>query len=214
MVQIPKGTALKNIRLFLICSYWLKNACRPCHDLCDMFASGNSNHDSKSMKTSERDENMQICVFVDRKKTERTCYLRYGIENSFQFRKKHQEWLSIELSVTCRMYYVINTVSPLPIAQRLLSQKPTGLSISDLKGKPETKTQQSMINEGKINFEPSISNVHETLGSLQLIKNFLRSPFASAPRTCLRSNSLKTEIIRRCQTIMRIKKIFYSSGCF
>ena len=53
------------------------------------------------------------------------------------------------------MYYVIDTVSPLPIAQRLLSQKPTGLSISDLKGKPETKTQQSMINEGKINFEPS-----------------------------------------------------------
>lgn len=213
MVQIPKGTALKNIRLFLICSYWLKNACRPCHDLCDMFASENSNHDSKSMKTSERDENMQICVFVDRKKTARTCYLRYGIENSFQFRKKHQEWLSIELSVTCRMYYVINTVSPLPIAQRLLLQKPTGLSISDLKGKPETKTQ-SMINEGKINFEPSTSNVHETLRSLQLIKNFLRSPFASAPRTCLRSNSLKTEIIRRCQTIMRIKKIFYSPGCF
>ena len=148
------------------------------------------------------------------KKTARSCYLRYAIENSFQFRKKHQEWLSIELSVTCRMYYVINTVSPLPMAQRLLSQKPTGLSISDLKGKPETKTQQSMINEGKINFEPSTSNVHETLRSLQLIKNFLRSPFASAPRTCLRSNSLKTEIIRRCQTIVRIKKIFYSSGCF
>lgn len=125
-----------------------------------------------------------------------------------------ERYISIELSVTCRMYYVINTVSPLPIAQRLLSQKPTGLSISDLKGKPETKTQQSMINEGKINFEPSTSNVHETLRSLQLIKNFLRSPFASAPRTCLRSNSLKTEIIRRCQTIMRIKKIFYSSGCF
>lgn len=56
-----------------------------------MFASGNSNQDSKSMKTSERDENMQICVFVKRKKTARTCYLRYGIENSFQFRKKHQE---------------------------------------------------------------------------------------------------------------------------
>lgn len=148
------------------------------------------------------------------KKAARSCYLRYAIENSFQFRKKHQEWLSIELSVTCRMYYVINTVSPLPMAQRLLSQKPTGLSISDLKGKPETKTQQSMINEGKINFEPSTSNVHETHRSLQLIKKFLRSPFASAPRTCLRSNSLKTEIIRRCQTIMRIKKIFYSSGCF
>lgn len=72
------------------------------------------------------------------------------------------------------MYYVINTVSPLPIAQRLLLQKPTGLSISDLNGKPETKTQQSMINEGKINFEPSTSNVHETLRSLQLKKNFLR----------------------------------------
>lgn len=175
MVQIPKGTALKNIRLFLICSYWLKNACRPCHDLCDMFASGNSNHDSKSMKTSERDENMQICVFVDRKKTARTCYLRYGIENSFQFRKKHQEWLSIELSVTCRMYYVINTVSPLPIAQRLLSQKPTGLSISDLKGKPETKTQQSMINEGKIklwaidlkcSWDPSFTATYKKFSSL------------------------------------------------
>ena len=139
---------------------------------------------------------------------------------AFNFIKKHQEWLSIELSVTCRMYYVINTVSPLPIVQRLLSQKPTGLSISDLKGKPETKTQQSMINEGKINFEPSTSNVHETLRSLQLIKIFFAHPFASAPRTCLRSNSLKTELIRRwnyynpCQTIMRIKQIFYSSGCF
>ena len=209
MVQIPKGTALKNIRLFLICSYWLKNACRPCHDLCDMFASENSNHDSKSMKTSERDENMQICVFVDRKKTARTCYLRYGIENSFQFRKKHQEWLSIELSVLCYKH-------SFPIAYRATTSfaKTNGAEHKWFKRKTGNKTQQSMINEGKINFEPSTSNVHETLRSLQLIKNFLRSPFTSAPGTCLRSNSLKTEIIRRSQTIMRIKKIFYSSGCF